>query len=175
MPGAHIPGFGECGAAQIAAEHERDRARDVAFERERHQVVHQPVVNMLAVRQPERHFGGRLLDRVLDRDPDAALELADVVDVRIDARFVAGAEVALERGELTDDGVEDARVPSPVASSFRRARSVAEQALEHEAWVHLGRQRLRRRRPGDAVGVRAAVAPVAVAVITRVLDAELQG
>ena len=54
------------------------------------------------------------------------------------------------------------------------AGAVAEQPLEHDARVHLRRQRLRRRRPGDRVRVGAAVAPVAVAEVAGVLDAELQ-
>jgi hypothetical protein len=44
---------------------------------------------------------------VFHRDPDAPLQLADVVRVRVDAGFVRGPEVALEGGELADDRVED--------------------------------------------------------------------
>ena len=115
MPRADVTRLREGGTAQIAAEHERDRPRDVAFERERHQVVHQPEVHVLARRQPERNVGRRLVDRVLDGNLDPALELADVVHVRVDARPVPGAELLLERAELADDRVEDARVPPPVA------------------------------------------------------------
>ena len=129
---------------------------------------------MLALRQPERHIGCRLLHRVLHRDADAPLQLADVVHVGVDARLVAGAEIGLERAELPDDRVENARVALPVAPSLFRARAIAEQPLEHHARVDLRRQRLRRRRPRDRVGVGAAVAPVAVAEVAGVLDAELQ-
>ena len=94
VPAAVEARLGEAGAAQIAAEHERDRARDVALERQRHQVVHQPEVDVLALRQAERHVGRRLLHRVVHRDLDAPLELADVLDVGVDARLVAGAETA---------------------------------------------------------------------------------
>ena len=174
VPAAGEPRLREAGAAQVAAEHERDRPRDVALERQRHQVVHQPEVDVLALRQPERHVGCRLLHRVVHRDLDAALELADVVDVGVDARLVAGAEIGLERAELTDDRVEDAGVALPVAPPLLGAGAVAEQPLEHHARVDLRRQRLRRRRPRDRVGVGAAVAPVAVAEVAGVLDAELQ-
>ena len=114
------------------------------------------------------------LHRVLHRDLDATLQLTDVVHVRIDARLVASAEMGLERAELIDDRVENARVALSIAPSFFRARAIAKQPLEHHARVDLRRQRLRGRRPRDRVGVRAAVAPVAVAEVAHVLDAELQ-
>ena len=129
---------------------------------------------MLARRQPERNVGRRLVDRVLDGNLDPALELADVVHVCVEARPVPGAELLLERAELADDRVEDARVPPPVAHALLEARAVAEQPLEHDARVGLRRQRFGGRRPRNRVGVGAAVSPVAVAVVARVLDAELE-
>src|SRR5262245_30800868 len=129
---------------------------------------------MLALWQPERHVRARLVDRVLDRDPNAPLEFSDVVHVGVDPGFVASAQIMLERSELADDGVENARVPFPIAPPLLGARAVTEQALEDDAGIHFGRQRLGRGGPGDAVGVRAAVAPVAVAIVARVFDAELQ-
>ena len=60
------------------------------------------------------------------------------------------------------------------AASGARLVSSAEQALEHQARVGLGRHRRRRAAPGEAVGVGAAVARVAVADHARVLAAELE-
>src|SRR4029453_11092013 len=113
----------------------------------------------------------RLLHRVLHRDPDAALNLADVVHVGVDTCLVAGAKTALERPELPDDGIEDARVALAIAEALLRTRPVTEQAFEDDTRVDLCGQRARRRRPGNRVGVRAAVAPVAVAEVAGVFDA----
>src|SRR5215467_1809914 len=49
VPASIEPGFGEALACQIAAQHESDRPRDVALEGKRHQVVHQTVMDMLAL------------------------------------------------------------------------------------------------------------------------------
>ena len=110
--------------------------------RKRHQVVHQPEVLVLALRQAERDVAVRLLHRVLHRDLDAPLDLADVVDVGIDAHLVAGAKTGLERAELPDDGVENAGVALAIAQPLLGAGAVAEQPLEHHTRVHLRRQRL---------------------------------
>ena len=79
----------------------------------------------------------------------------------------------LERAQLARHRVEDAGVLLAALEPLLGARAVAEQALEHDARVHLRRQRQRGRGPRDRVGVGAAVAPVAVAEVPGVLDAEL--
>src|SRR5262249_13099160 len=82
--------------------------------------------------------------------------------------------MVLERSELAHDRIEDAGIAAPVALALFGARAVAEQPLEYDARVGFSGQRLRRRGPGDRVRVRAAVSPVAVAVIAGVFDAELE-
>ena len=59
------------------------------------------------------------------------------------------------------------------ALAFFGIRAVAEQPLEGHARIHFRRQRLYRRRPRHAVRVGAAVAPVAVAEVAVLFDAEL--
>ena len=88
------PDSGKLAPRQVAAQHERGRARDVALERQRHQVVHQPEVHVLALRQPERHVGAGSFTELSIAISDAPLELADVLDVGVEPRLVAGAEAA---------------------------------------------------------------------------------
>ena len=80
---------------------------------------------------------------------------------------------ALERAELARHRIEDAGVLLAALEPLLGAGAVAEQALEHDARIDLRRQRQRGRRPRNRVGVGAAVAPVAVAEVAGVLDAEL--
>ena len=55
-----------------------------------------------------------------------------------------------------------------------RASAVAEQSFEHDTRVSLGRQRRRRRRPGQVVLIRARVAVVAVADLSDQIGADLE-
>src|SRR4026207_1494892 len=124
VPAAVEPRLREAGAAEVPAQHEGDRSGDVAFECQRHQVVHQAEVRVLALGKPERYVGRGLLDRVVHRDANPALQLANVVDVAVDAHLTAGAKAALDRPELTDNGVEDTRVALPIAPALLGARAV---------------------------------------------------
>ena len=78
-------------------------------------------------------------------------------------RAVAGAERPLQAREILVDAIEQAALLlHPVEPLFRRA-AFAEQPLEHDARVVLGRQRRRRRLPRHRVHVGAAVARFALA------------
>src|SRR6185436_1498236 len=129
---------------------------------------------MPVLRQAKRNITLRFLHRVAHRDFDAPFEFANVVHVCVDARLVAGTETGFERAELPDDSVEDAGVALTIAQPLFRARAIAEEPLERHTRIYLRRQWRRRRRPGDRVRIRAAVSPVAIAEVARVLDAELQ-
>src|ERR1019366_6111200 len=109
------------------------------------------------------------------RDLDAALDLANVLEVGIEPGLIARAQVLLEERNLLRDGIENTGVLLAPREALLRTRAVAEQALEGHARIHFGGKRLRGRGPGDRVRVGATVAPVAVAEITGVLDAELKG
>ena len=87
--------------------------------------------------------------------------------------------VARRRGpcfsRATDAGqpVEDALVLGAPLAALARRRADAEQLIEDHARVAHHRQRLRRRRPADRVGVGARVAVGAAARLVHVLDAQL--
>ena len=61
-----------------------------------------------------------------------------------------------------------------LATPLVRTRAIAEEPFEYHARIDLGGQRVGRGRPGDRIGVRAAVAPVAVPEVSGVFDAKLQ-
>ena len=121
---------------------------------------------------------GRQVAHVLLGDLDPPLDFANRRQVLVELAAVDGAEVGRRascvrsqhqrRGCCGGSIVRRARVSasSPVSSR-------AEQALEGEPRIGLGRHRRRRAAPGQAVGVRAAVARVAVADGARVVAAQL--
>src|SRR5206468_9078243 len=111
---------------------------------------------------------------VVHRDANASLELTSVLEVGVEPRAIAGTEVFLEQAQLAGDRIENARILLPAGKPLLRTRAVAEQALEDHSRIDFRRERLRRRRPRDGVGVRAAVAPVAVAEIAGVFHAKLE-
>src|SRR5262245_11630212 len=73
------------------------------------------------------------------------------------------------------NGIENAGVLFSARQALFGICSVAEQTLESHARVHFSRQRLGCGRPRYGVGVRAAIAPVAIAEVRRVFDAKLNG
>ena len=114
-------------------------------------------------RHRQRQLGSRLLLGALNPD----LDLANVLEVLVEAHPVAAAKPALERGDVAGHRVEDAAVLlHPLDPLFHRARA-PEQALEHGTRVGLERDRLRRRLPRDRVHVGAAVAGIAGADVAR--------
>ncbi len=104
---------------------------------------------------------------------DAALDLADVLEVVVEPRPVARSELALQLRGLARNPVEDAAVGLEVGLALVGGRADAEQLVEHDARVAHHRQRLLRRRPADRVGVDAGVAVGAAARLVDVLDREL--
>ena len=95
MPAATEAGFGEVLSRQIAAQHECDGTRNVAFEGQRHQVVHQTVMQVLAFRQSKRNVGTRLLRGIRHCNFDPAFQFSNVFRVGIETRFIARAEIFL--------------------------------------------------------------------------------
>src|SRR5215467_14162093 len=114
-------------------------------------------MHMLVFGQPERNFFGWLLDRSLHRDSDSALDLANVLQIRIQARLVDRTERLLKMRDLLRDGIQDAGVLLAAEFSFLRVGSVAEQALESHARIHFRGQRLDGRRPRDWIRIRATI------------------
>ena len=107
---------------------------------------------------------------------DPPLDLADVVEILVDARAIARAEAALQRARLARRS--NRGCCGPRAMRAARCASVPPSPnirSNTDARVDLHRQRRRRRRPGDRVHVGAAVAGRAGAdVAGEVLGRELE-
>ena len=152
--------------AGLAGELEGDDAGDVALQRQHLQVEHQPGVvgvggghadGPVEIRQVR--IGGRGLGLL-----DAALDLADGVEVL--ARPCCGRPgraCVCRRAISSVHRVEQAGALPQRGEAVGGAAAVAEQALEDDARMRLGRQRRRRRRPREVVLVDAGVAVVALA------------
>src|SRR5690606_28151052 len=117
--------------------------------------------------------------RHVRRDLEPALDLADVLRERVEARAVRHADLAAQVAELARDRIEDALVALAARDTLLVAAAAAEHALEDDLRVQLHRQRRRRRRPRDRVRVDAAIAFAAVArararILARHLDRRQQ-
>src|SRR5438093_13506565 len=132
-------------------------------------------MDMLAFGQPKRHFFGGFFHRTTHGNMDSPLDLTNVLEVGVEPRPIARTEILLENRKLTRHRVENACVLFSSGKPLFGAGSIAEQSLEGDTRIDFGGKRLRRRRPGDRVRIRAAVAPVAVAEVAGVLNSELNG
>ncbi len=72
------------------------------------------------------------------------------------------------------DGIENAAVFLLARQALGRVAAIAEQSLENHARIDLHGQRLRGRAPGDRIHVSAAIADVADAHQSGVLDAQFE-
>ena len=161
--------------AALAAHHQREDAREVGLIRHGGDVEEQADVLLEgfghAERRVERHVRAVLLLGPLD----AALDLADVVEIVPQPGAVARAQAALQLVGVLADGVQDAAVLAHPRGPLFAGAGPAEEPLERHARVHLSRQRRRRARPGQRVGIGAAVVGAAGAdeageVLDRQLD-----
>src|SRR5262245_34160712 len=137
-------------AAQLATDHERDHARQVALEREDLEVEHQLRVFF----ESRRDTGGLIDDRqlvcvLLLRLLNASLHVAYCFEVLIQLGAIVRSEIALEPGDLFSDGIQDALVSLNArhAGSGIRAATVPKQALEYRTRIVLHGKRRRRRSP----------------------------
>ena len=107
---------------------------------------------------------------------DALLDLPDSREVLLNLAAVRRSESSNELPRVLAHQVKDAlAVARAPGAGFRIQAEVgrAEQTLEGHPWVDLRRHGRRGRAPGDAVGVGAAVARIAVAHRARVFTAQL--
>ena len=159
------PDLGIGPVARLAGELEGDDPGHVGLERQHLEIEHQPGVVGIGCRHADRpvDVGQRAVVGLGFRLLDAPLHLAHRVEVLADLDPVAGAQHALEAGDVLVDPVEQAGLAvQPLAPLGRRA-ALAEEPLEHDPGMRFGRQRRRRRRPGQVVLVDAGVAVVALA------------
>src|SRR5690606_4456874 len=105
---------------------------------------------------------------------DTALDLAQRREVIVDLPAIGRAERACEAREILADRVEDAAVLMRERHALLGGAAVAEQALEDEPRIILGRQRLGRRSPRERVEVYAAVAVLALSGQEIQIDRELE-
>ena len=152
--------------ARFARELERDDARDVALQ------APAPAGRTSAGRDRHRRRARRPADR--DRAADCPLASASACWMRRStSRTVsrywltrarsAGPSVFLQPRDLLGHRIEQAGPLLQRRAAIRRAAAFAEQALEDDPRMRLGRQRRRRRRPGEVVLIDAGVAVVALA------------
>src|ERR1700722_12004284 len=89
-------------------------------------------------------------------DLNAPFHAADRVEILGELAAVALGKCAVETRDLLRHRVQNALLPAHLAQALFRvgAAAVAEQALEHEAWIVLGGQRRTGALPTDGVGVR---------------------
>ena len=163
-------------AAQLAAQHEREHARDVGLPRQRDQVEHQPDVVLEVVGDADgpgqrRQFGVGALGL---GQGNAPFEGPDGVEILIEPGPVAVADGALEAGQIVGDRIEDAAVAAHLGRALLGRAAVAEESLEHHPRVVLHRQRRRRRPPRDGVQIDATVAVLAVADEAVEIDGEFE-
>ena len=128
-----------------------------------------------------RHAGGRIDLGILHLHPgrefDALLDLAHAREVLVELLLVAAIEIGVHRLRIGEHVIEDGVLLGLPAAQVGHALlrgTVPEQALEHEARIVLGRQRLVVRAPGHVVFVGAGVARIAVTGLAHGVAAQLQ-
>ena len=92
---------------------------------------------------------------------DAPLDLADVVEIAVDADAVGGGQPSLQRDRLLANRIENAAVLALAREALLGRAAVAKELFEHRLRAVFHRQRHRRRAPGNRVEVGAAVAGAA--------------
>ena len=161
----------------FARHQERDHARHVRLERDRHHVAHQLEV----LGEVGRHAVGLVHARV-DRDAfllrllELPLHFTNRRQVLVELPPVGGPERRLQLLGVAGDEVEDAAAVARAPIHFLGAEdhAGAEQPLEQHARIEDRRQRLGLAAPRQVVGVGAGVARIAVAGLPRVVHAELE-
>src|SRR6266850_2727959 len=100
MPASIEAGLGEALTRQVAAQHQRNGTRDVSLEGEGHQVVHQTVMDMFALRQAKWDLCSRFFHGIGHRNLDPPLNFADVIGIGIEPRLITSTEVLLEKSQF---------------------------------------------------------------------------
>ena len=149
--------------ALLARELERDDARDIRLERQNLQVEHE--LRVIGERGGNAHrpiqIGHRVVRRRCLGTLDLPLDLANAVEILIDAHAIGHAHALLEPRDVFAERIEQAGATAQRRAARGRVAALAEQALEDDARMRLGRKRRRRRRPGEAILIDARVAVVA--------------
>src|SRR5947208_12027566 len=134
--------------AGFTRELERDDPGDVALQSEHLQVEHQTRVIRIGRRYTDRPIQIRQAIVSLGlRFLNAALDLADGVQILADPRTIGRSELLREASDIIANPIEQAG-PSPQRGvTVGRAAALAEQALENDSRMGLRWKRRRWRRP----------------------------
>ena len=117
------------------------------------------------------HLGALLLGLL-----DAALDIADGIEVLGELAAVALADLGFQAVDAARDVVENAALLFEHGGAGRGigALAIAEEALEHDARIDFDGQRRGGTAPGDGVGVGAAIAGIAAAGERGAFEAEFE-
>src|SRR5215831_14401281 len=142
-----------CTIVLLARELECNDARDVGLKSQNLQVEHQlRVVGKFrgdTDRPIEiRRFGIR--SRSL-RTLDLTFHVTNAIEILIHANAIGNADTLLELGNVDAERIQQASSIAQSRAARGSVAALAEQALEDDARMRLGRKRSRRRRPREAI------------------------
>src|SRR5688572_1495990 len=126
-------------------------------------------------RDTKRDFHARRNIRGLGYVLQPAFDLSNVFEIFVETRAVGTGKGTVQTSHLLRNGVEDAGPRLFAREPLLRIAAIAEEALENHSRVSLMGKGLRRRRPGNGVDIRAAIAPGTGGERTLILALELQG
>src|SRR4030095_9559990 len=92
---------------------------------------------------------------------DLALDLANAVEGLIETNAVGHPDLPFEPRDVVAERIEQSVSIAQCCATALGAFAFAEEALEHDARMRLGRKRRRWRRPGETILIDARVAVVA--------------
>src|SRR5688572_2498930 len=129
------PDLGIRAEVELAAEHERDDAREVRLKREPLELVHE--LHMLAeslrnARRALERGQARVVAEPLDR-LNSPLDFADRLEILVDLDAIGRAEIARQAAEVGADEIENAAILARLRRALRVRAAIAEQPLEHDA------------------------------------------
>jgi hypothetical protein len=116
----------------------------------------------------------RRLRPFLLRFLDAPLHLPDGIEIVADLDLVRAIDLHLEPFDILRHGIQNAPVPPCIGAPLTGRPAFAEQPFEHRARIRLGRQRGRRRGPGQIVLVGARQPVVAMPDLRDQIRAQLE-
>ena len=169
--------FGVSAAGEVAGKEQRAHAGDVGLESQGQEIELKFDVLVESLRHTDRNaqIGGRDR-RGLHGNLEPALDFADVLRIVVEPRAIGRAGLVAKTRETAGERIQNAAIALSARGALRGRSAVAEHALEDYLRIQFHGQGLSGRRPGDGVGVGAAVTFAAVAgVRAGVFDRELHG
>jgi len=133
----------------LARELECDDARDIRLKGQNLQVEHELRVVGERRRNAYRaiEIGSLVLRHRLLATLNLTLDLTHTVEILIQAHAIGNADALLHPGDILGERIKQACPMAERGASCVRIAALAEQALEDDSRMGLGRKRGRRRRP----------------------------